>query len=914
MVDVGGGGAAANLPFLTLTNEDGLTMERKLVAGTNISLVDSGANGTLTINNTAPVAGNTLDAAYDQGGAGAGRTITADSGAVVINNAVANATHALELTRTVGTGAALVTSDGTNTMEFRGNQVDASEVLTVNALGIVTINVADDLGAVFVVNTDSSEGLRINELQQVLIAGAAGGASAEKLTVGGTARILNDLFVDADLTVGTRIFANQGLRLAERPAVIDAPSAGNGWVWIRDDAPAVLMFTDDVGTDFVLNAAVVGNTLNAAYNQGGAGAGRTITADAGAVVINNAVAGVTNTLELTRTVGTGAALSISDGTNVTNYRGGLIDALGVLDINVAGTATWALASTLSFVAQGDVLFASDTATMGIVAQTLLALESNTGNIQLTAAGGIVLVDQASVEIADGGVLFNERAAVPVAAVAAKGWLWLRSDVPNVLVFTDDDGTDFVLNAAAVGNTLDAAYNEGGAGAGRIITADAGAVVINNAVVDATNSLELSRTAGTGAALRIKDAGKLRMAGVTGTDFVEFQFLDDADDFLVTSTYAAGGGNFVITWATDGQFQANAGRVTIDATEAATSRSVILSLAGASVIDVNDADGVDQAAFAAGTVARPGITWIGNTDLGFRRATTDTVALAHGGGDRVTMGVDGVVITPDARTTGSPNAFVLTGAAHTTLTLSVEASDVVFNLARTVQFATGALALQRAVLIQAPTYAFVAGSVLTDAATVYVDKAPIAGTFATITNSYSLWVDAGITALDDGIVFVERADHAFTPAAARGILWVRDDTPNVLIFTDDVGTDHDLIAVAVKVDTFRFVGIGSIASINNLDGVWVAPRPGTIKRVTLHRKTAGGSGSTIVDVEKNAVTIFTTQANRPTVTAAGGSDQIDAHTDMDITSFAQDDKITMDIDTAETGPAKDVSVTIEVEYS
>jgi hypothetical protein len=249
-----------------------------------------------------------------------------------------------------------------------------------------------------------------------------------------------------------------------------------------------------------------------------------------------------------------------------------------------------------------------------------------------------------------------------------------------------------------------------------------------------------------------------------------------------------------------------------------------------------------------------------------------------------------------------------------LTLSVEASDVVFNLARTVQFATGALALQRAVLIQAPTYAFVAGSVLTDAATVYVDKAPIAGTFATITNSYSLWVDAGITALDDGIVFVERADHAFTPAAARGILWVRDDTPNVLIFTDDVGTDHDLIAVAVKVDTFRFVGIGSIASINNLDGVWVAPRPGTIKRVTLHRKTAGGSGSTIVDVEKNAVTIFTTQANRPTVTAAGGSDQIDAHTDMDITSFAQDDKITMDIDTAETGPAKDVSVTIEVEYS
>ncbi|RLD65323.1 MAG: hypothetical protein DRI98_14805, partial [Bacteroidetes bacterium] len=39
---------------------------------------------------------------------------------------------------------------------------------------------------------------------------------------------------------------------------------------------------------------------------------------------------------------------------------------------------------------------------------------------------------------------------------------------------------------------------------------------------------------------------------------------------------------------------------------------------------------------------------------------------------------------------------------------------------------------------------------------------------------------------------ERADHIGTfPAATFGELWVRSDTPNVLVFTDDAGTDWDL---------------------------------------------------------------------------------------------------------------------------
>lgn len=42
-----------------------------------------------------------------------------------------------------------------------------------------------------------------------------------------------------------------------------------------------------------------------------------------------------------------------------------------------------------------------------------------------------------------------------------------------------------------------------------------------------------------------------------------------------------------------------------------------------------------------------------------------------------------------------------------------------------------------------------------------------------------------------LILVEKADHSSTPTAARGIIWVKNDTPNTLWFTDDAGTDHQL---------------------------------------------------------------------------------------------------------------------------
>lgn len=107
------------------------------------------------------------------------------------------------------------------------------------------------------------------------------------------------------------------------------------------------------------------------------------------------------------------------------------------------------------------------------------------------------------------------------------------------------------------------------------------------------------------------------------------------------------------------------------------------------------------------------------------------------------------ITKDAAAATPTNVTYLQvlGVADTAMTASTEAPDIVLNLGRTVQFATGALTNQRAVKILAPTYGFVAASTLTAAATLYVDNAPQPGTNATLTTSYSIWIDAGLARFD-----------------------------------------------------------------------------------------------------------------------------------------------------------------------
>src|SRR4029077_10040058 len=78
--------------------------------------------------------------------------------------------------------------------------------------------------------------------------------------------------------------------------------------------------------------------------------------------------------------------------------------------------------------------------------------------------------------------------------------------------------------------------------------------------------------------------------------------------------------------------------------------------------------------------------------------------------------------------------------------NAEAADVNFNFNRTVQFGQNTtLALQRAFLIQAPTYSSSAATkTITDAATIGITGAPVKSTNVAITNSHALLISAGAT--------------------------------------------------------------------------------------------------------------------------------------------------------------------------
>ncbi len=85
------------------------------------------------------------------------------------------------------------------------------------------------------------------------------------------------------------------------------------------------------------------------------------------------------------------------------------------------------------------------------------------------------------------------------------------------------------------------------------------------------------------------------------------------------------------------------------------------------------------------------------------------------------------------------------------------------------------------------------------------------------------------------------------------------------------------------------------------GTYVVPKNGTITAVYVYCKDKGTSGSTTVDIHRNGTTIFTTQSNRPSL-AYNDADSVAKSGTPDITSIAENDVLTIDIDAIAVGAA------------
>ena len=99
------------------------------------------------------------------------------------------------------------------------------------------------------------------------------------------------------------------------------------------------------------------------------------------------------------------------------------------------------------------------------------------------------------------------------------------------------------------------------------------------------------------------------------------------------------------------------------------------------------------------------------------------------------------VVQTATATGALTGMIYTGAVNTNQTLSTEIPSLTLTTAGR-EWATGALATQREVLITQPTYSFVGASTITDAATVGIAGAPIKSTNASITNTHGLLIQSG----------------------------------------------------------------------------------------------------------------------------------------------------------------------------
>ncbi|NMH29186.1 tail fiber domain-containing protein [Flavobacterium silvaticum] len=369
-----------------------------------------------------------LDRAYDFGGSGLGRTITADGGAVTIAG-----TDGLISTGTANTGA-VITVAGTGVRmlwnprkaAFRVGGVigtnwdDANTGANSFASGESTrasgqystalgkSNIASGYGAIAMGENTNSTGTTSSSFgYQTTASGTDATAMGTQSVASGSSSLAvgntNTASGNASAAIGTAVTAGSlnemalgrfsttytpgtnganAFNLTDRILSVgngsDASNRSNALIILKNGLatlPSVtntLIAAEPTGKAIVTKeylAANGGATLDEAYDHGGAGAGRSITADAGAVSIIG-----TDGFQVTGTNNAGATLSLSGaGTRMFFYprksafRAGLVTASQWDDVNI-GSASVAFGSNSA---------ASGTAATALGGNTIASAEYST---------------------------------------------------------------------------------------------------------------------------------------------------------------------------------------------------------------------------------------------------------------------------------------------------------------------------------------------------------------------------------------------------------------------------------------------------------------------------------------------------------------------------------------------------------
>jgi len=596
-------------------------------------VLTSDANGVATWE-TPAASGSTLDAAYDFGGAGSGRTITADAGAVTVagvDGFLATGTHSSGTIPATGQGsrmmwypkksafrAGYVSSskwDDASTGEYSiamGREPRASGESSV-AIGYGTIAAGDystAMGYATQATGDYSTAIGVQVYAHGAFAFAVGNnnwatgglstamgkettASGDFSTAMGTYTSTNSkkgAFVIGDQSTTTVMNASAtnemsmrfdgGYRLFSNTALTDGlfiTSSGNvglgvtaptnklevaGQVKITGGTPGAgkVLTSDANGLATWQTPAASGGTLDAAYDFGGSGSGRTITADAGAVT----VAG-TDGLLVSGTQNAGTMPATGSGTRMMFYpkksafRAGLVNGTQWDDTNVGDKS---IAMGENTIASGDNSFAIGKATTAS-GDFSTALGSNTtasGSVS-TAIGGLSIASN-TYSIATG---YGTVASGPTST--AMGWITTASGSYSTAMgssaSTNDKDGAFVIGDGSTNTVMNASNaNE------MSMRFDGGYRLFSNATL--TDGLFITSAGNVGIGVtaptnKLEVAGQVKITG--GTPGAGKVLTSDANGLATWLTPAAGGGTLNAAYDFGGsgigrQIDADAGAVTI----------------------------------------------------------------------------------------------------------------------------------------------------------------------------------------------------------------------------------------------------------------------------------------------------------------------------------------------------------------
>jgi len=152
-------------------------------------------------------------------------------------------------------------------------------------------------------------------------------------------------------------------------------------------------------------------------------------------------------------------------------------------------------------------------------------------------------------------------------------------------------------------------------------------------------------------------------------------------------------------------------------------------------------------------------------------------------------------------------------------------------------------------------------------------------------------DRAVDAMNNGIEFLERASPS-TPGANKIHLYAKDKAGIPTLYAiNDAATNYE---ISENTPTFVFTVQDILATGTSMSAVLIVPKALTITKVYGCVKTAPTGANLVIDINKNGSSIWnSTQANRLTILAGATSGN---QTSFDVTTLAEADILTIDIDT------------------